>query len=296
MKRRTQRSRLLKSAVSALFVSGCLSPHFAHAQSPYRSHSAEMVHFESAGASRVAEKVRSGAQGVMVEIHVKVGDTVRKGQLLGHTDLDATKLQLDLAERAKDSKANVESALGQSEAWTVAREETEEAVRRRKAEETRLEWAIAMEKMYKANYEAQLEVEKVQEIQYEHWKQQYEKRFFRAPVEGVVTEVLVNVGSGVNIATHVFTISNDNTYIVPVLVPAPLADSAIREGTLPVRSADGKSVIRALVDNVKDDPRSTGEKIINLLINAADFPAATRAKLKGMKFDVLLPQIAQELR
>ena len=34
----------------------------------------------------------------------------------------------------------------------------------------------------------------------------YEKRFFRAPVDGIVTEVLVEVGKPVTIATHVFTI------------------------------------------------------------------------------------------
>ena len=57
--------------------------------------------------------------------------------------------------------------LSQAEAWTVAREETEEAVRRRKMDESRLDWAVAMEKMYHANYERQLDAEKTQQIQYE---------------------------------------------------------------------------------------------------------------------------------
>jgi len=282
-----------KSTIAAI-LSGCALISAASSQVPYQTQSGEMVLFESAGASRVVEKVRSGVQGVMATVLVKVGDTVKKGQVLGHTELDATKLQLDLARHTMESKANVESARSQAEAWTVAREETEDAVRRRKMEESRLEWALSMEKMYRANYELQLDAEGAQTIQYDYWKEQYEKRFFRAPVDGVVSEVLVDAGKPVNFATHVFTVSNESTYALPVTVPAELADAAVPNETLPVRSSDGKSVTRALVDSVIDDPREAGRKIVKLLVKAADFPAATRAKLKGMKFDVLLPEVAQE--
>ena len=252
-----------------------------------------MLLFESGGATRVVEKIRSSTQGVMFAIFVKPGDTVRKGQLLGHAELDATKLQLDLARQTMESKANVDSARSQAEAWTVTREETEEAVRKRKAEESRLEWAIAMEKKYQADYENQLAAEETQRIQYEYWKKQYENRFFRATVDGVISEVLVDVGMPVNFATHLFTIRNENTYALPVTVPAELADAAAPNKTLPVRSADGQSVSRALVDSVIDDPRAAGRKIIRLLLKSADLSSATRANLGGMKFDVLLPQLAQ---
>jgi len=253
-----------------------------------------MLLFESAGASRVVEKVRSSTQGVMFAVFVKAGEPVRKGQLLGHTELDATRLQLDLARQTMENKSNVESARNQAEAWTVAREETEEAVRKREVKESRLNWALAMEKMYQSNYETQLDAEETQRIQFEYWKKQYDSRFFRAPVDGIVSEVLVEPGKPVNFASHLFTISNETTYALPVSVPAELAESAIPNETLPVRSADGKSVSRALVDSVIDDPRTTGRKIVKLLLKAADLPSATRANLRGMKFDVLLPQLAQE--
>lgn len=276
-----------------MFIACCGGPfQSAMAQAPYQTKSGEMMLFQSAGASRVVEKVRSNTQGVMFAVFVKPGEPVRKGQLLGHTELDPTKLQLDLAQHTLNSKANVESAKSQAEAWTVTREETEEAVRRRKMDETRLDWAMAMEKMYQANYEVQLDAENLQQIQYGYWKEQYEKRFFRAPVDGVISEVVVDVGKPVNYATHVFTISNETTYALPVTVPADIAAAATSDETLPVRTADGKSVSRATVDRITDDPKSEGNKIIRLLIKAADFPASTRAKLMGMKFDVLLPQVA----
>lgn len=262
------------------------------AQVPVPTPSGEMLMCESAAASRVVEKVRSGVQGVMVEIHVKAGDTVRKGQLLGHTELDATKLQLDIAQHAMEAKGNVESAKNQAEAWVVARGETEQGVRRRELEKSRLDWAIAMEGMYRGNYETQLEAENLQLIQYEHWKQQYEKRFFRAPIDGVVSEVMVDVGKPVNYATHLFTIRDDGAFSIPVTVPAELAAVAESQKEFPVRTRDGSSVSHAHVQSVVDDPRNAGGKILKLLVRATDFPTAMRNKLLGMKFDVLLPNLA----
>ena len=141
-----------------------------HAQTP--TPVGDMLLCESAAASKVVEKIRSSAQGVIVETYVRVGESVKKGQILGHTDLDATKLQLDLAQHTMDAKGNVESAKGQAQAWSVNREETEEAVRRRKEEKSRLDWANAMEAMYKGNFDAQLEIENLQKIQYEYWNDQ----------------------------------------------------------------------------------------------------------------------------
>lgn len=269
-------------------------PKPAHAQALPQVEVGDMLLFESSAASRVSEKVRALAPGVMMELFVKPGEYVHKGQILGHTELDAAKLQLDLAKQTFESKTNVDAAEAQADAWLVTRDETEELVRKRKAEKSRLDWATAMEKMHRANFEGQLEAEKIQKIQYDFARKQYEKRFFRAPVSGVVTEGLVEIGKNVNFGTHVFTISNNHIYTVPVSVPAPIAAAVSPNGKLPVRSADGNVVKGAVVDSVTDNPKSAGEKIVRLLIEAADFPVATRARLAGMKFDVLLPQLAGE--
>jgi len=259
------------------------------AQTIFPTASGDMLMYQSAGASQVVEKVRAGAPGVMVGIFVKPGDSVVKGQILGHTDLDSTKLQLDVTKAVFESKSNVEAAQGQAEAWSVTRQETEDAFRRRKLEKTRLEWATAMEKMYRGTYEVQMDAEKTQLIQYEYWKDQYEKRFFRAPVDGVVSEVLADIGKQVGVATHVFTIRNDQLFAIPVTIPAEVARSAESGDSVPVRPANGKASTRALVDSVSNNPAKVGDKIIRLLVPVADFPATMRAKLVGMKFEVLFP-------
>lgn len=245
--------------------------------------------YQSAVANQVVEKVRASAPGVMVEIFVKPGDVVTKGQILGHTDLDAIKLQYDLAKAVFDSKSNVEAAQGQAEAWSVTRQETEDAIRRRKVEKTRLKWATAMEKMYHSTYEIQLDAEKTQFIQYEYCKEQYEKRFLRAPVDGVVSEVLTDIGKSVGIATHVFTIRNDQMFSITVTIPEKAARTAESSESVPVRPANGKTSAYALVDSVSDNPAKVGDKIIRLLVPVADFPASMRSKLLGMKFEVLFP-------
>jgi hypothetical protein len=180
----------------------------------------------------------------------------------------------------------------QANAWAATREETEEAVRRRQMDRTRLDWAMGMEKFHRSNYEAQLEQKKVQRIQYEYWKEQYEARFLRAPVDGLVTEVLVELGKQVGYATHVFTISNEHAYTIPVSVPTELASGIEKHSLLPVRTTSGRHVARAMVQSVMEDLASPGKKIIRLLINERDFPVQTRTDLPGMRFDVLMPQDA----
>lgn len=266
----------------------------AAAQVPFRSQAGEKFLFESAAASRVVEKVRSESEGTMVRIFVKPGDSVVKGQVLGHFELDAAEHKLNLARHAMESRSSLDATLAQADSWTVTREETEVQVRKRNLEQSRLDWATAMERMYRATYEQKLEEKKAQKMEYEFCKDQFEKRHFRAPVDGIVTEVLLEVGNRVGIATHAFTISNDNAYSLPLIVPDAIADAAVSEKVLPVRTADGKSVAKAKVHSVSDDPKTTGSKIVRLLIKAADFPVVTRNRLMGMKFDVLLPQVASE--
>ncbi len=261
-------------------------------QSIHRNSATQPLLFESTPAAKVLEKVRTKSPGTIVEMFVKLGDPVKKGQILGHTELATTKLQYDLAKQTLESEAAMNSAKGQAEAWTITREETEVAVRKRKAEKSRLDWASAMERMYQANYENQVELKKTQQIQYEYWKREYENRFLVAPADGVISEVLTEIGKNVSFATHVFTISDEHAYSLPISVPAPLAATVTLNDKLPIRSTADQSVTSAKVDSITDDPKFVGMKIIRLLIQAADFPPASRSGLKGKKFDVLLPEMA----
>lgn len=229
-----------------------------------------------------------------MEIFVKVGDSVKKGQVLGHTELAPTKLQLDLARLTIENNSKIRALEGQADAWTATREEAEEALRKRRVDKSRVEWATGMEKFFRGNYEAQLEQRKVERIQFEYWKQQYDSRFFRAPTDGLVSEILLDIGKPVTYATHVFTIGNEGSYVIPVSVPAEFASKISHAGSLPIRTSKDRHVSRGLVDSVMDDPKTPGQKIIKLRIQESDFPSAISSNLIGQKFDVLLPQSARK--
>jgi multidrug efflux pump subunit AcrA (membrane-fusion protein) len=292
MKRLTH-SRSLALAVIGLLAVSSIFTGSLHAQTPDRRQSGKKLLMESGAATKVEERIRSQVQGTVMEVYVKKGDSVTRGQLLAHIEFENAKLQFDLAQQALQSEAELEAAKSQHEASLATLEEAKQAVRRRNAEKPRLDWAAAMESMYRAKYEAQKDAKKNQTIHFEYWKRQYENCFFRAPVDGVVSEVLVESGAFVKLAAHVFTINNENALAIPLTVPAPVADSAMAEGSLPIRSEDGSSVIHAIVTGVKDDPRRAGAKILKLIIDTATLSASAREHLTGMKFDVLLPQVAQ---
>lgn len=274
----------------AILMSAAMSA--APAQTYKLSGTGGKIVVESDAASAVSEQVRAGAPGIIVKIFVKAGDEVKKGQILGHTDLAATKYQLDVARHAMENDAAVRAAQAHADAWAATREETQEALRKRKVDESRLEWASGMERFHRGNYEEQVERKKLQRIQYEYWKDQYESRFFKAPADGVVTQVLLDVGKPVNHATHVFTVGNKNAFIAPLTVPAALAAAISNNSLLPVRATNGLHVTNAVVDSIADDPKKPGFKIIRLLVNRSDFPQETGSNLPGTKFDVLLPAVA----
>lgn len=238
----------------------------------------------------MSEKVRAGAPGVLIAVFVKKGDAVKKGQVLGNMELATTKYQLDLARQTMENKAALRAFKALAEAWTATREETEEAVRKRAASDARLQWASNMERYHQGNYEAQLEQKKLQRVQYEYWQQQYEARFFKSPVDGLVTEVLLDIGKKVDYATHVFSVGNDESYVVPVELPAELAAAVPAGAALPVRSVNGGDVVRGLVEEILDNPKKAGGKIVRLLLHRSDFPSESGSNLAGTKFDVLLPQ------
>ncbi|HSP42203.1 MAG TPA: HlyD family efflux transporter periplasmic adaptor subunit [Luteolibacter sp.] len=270
-------------------------PGTLRAEPQRHSTSGDKVIVESGAASRVEEKVRLGAPGTLVAMFVEVGDAVQKGQLLGHTELEASKFQLDLARHALENLAPLKAAEGQAEAAVATRAETEEAVRKRTAAETRLDWAIGMEKFHRSNYEAKLEQKKLERIQFDYWTRQYEARFLRAPVDGVVTEVAAEMGRPLGHSAHVFTIGNDECYMIPVSLPAELAGNVTKSTRLPVRATSNGHVARGVVNEVSDDPSSPGKKLIRLLLNLHDFPPQMASNLAGMKFDVLFPQDGQDM-
>lgn len=263
----------------------------ADAQTSSRSNSRQQpLIVESEGAGQVCERVRSQAQGVVTQMLVKVGDEVRKGQVLGSLEFDQAKLQYDLSKATYESKAALESAKAQSEAWSAQREEIEASFKKRKVEKSKLDWALGMEAMYLQVYQVQKDLKKTQEIQYLYNKEQYEKRFFKAPCDGRVTEVMVDLGKPVTPAMHLFTIKNDDVYQVPVYLSDESSAQIVEGDLLPVRPVGTQQVTKAEVDRVEICNNATGKRMISLFVPVRDLPVKMQQTPKGLKFEVAMPR------
>ena len=158
-------------------------------------------------AQQVAEVIRAKRAGILVALFVKPGDLVTKNQVLGHTELDAARLNLDTARANLEATGTLDQMFWQHQALITTREEMEEAVRKRTAPKSRLKFTIAMEQAAQGQYQAQLDIEKVQKINFEHCQKEYEARFIHSPIDGVVSEVKVALGQAVAVGAPVFTVS-----------------------------------------------------------------------------------------
>jgi len=246
----------------------------------------------STGAVLAEETIRIEAPGTMDEILVKAGDSVKKGQMLAHTDLYSTKQSLDIARSNFEAKGNPDQALAQYQACTIQREQAEDAVRQShtKSNTEQLALATALEQAAKGQYEAQMDNKAVQKIQLDYWIDEYARRIVVSPLDGVVSEVLVKPGAGVNYATPICTVRKAGYYSVLVTIPAAAAETASQMGCLMVLAPGGKTITRADIDTITDDPAAPGKnKIVKLLIGKDDLPAIDQARPEGLKFDVFVP-------
>jgi len=191
-------------------------------------------------AGNVLEVIRAKRAGTLVALFVKPGDVVSKNQLLGHTELDAAKLNVDMARANLESTGTLDQMFWQYQALITTREEVEEAVRKRTAPKSRLQYAIAMENWAKGQYQAQQEIKKVQRINYEHCKLEYEARFFYSPIDGVITEVKVAVAQAVGLGAAAFTLTNDSRVSIPAaaLVMPDAAARQVEKPSVPANAGE----------------------------------------------------------
>ena len=234
------------------------------------------------------EVVRARTSGVITNMFITVGQEVKKGQVLGHTYLVDTKYKLDQARLAWENNATLRALEAHADAWSVTREETKAKLRKREVAESRLDWAMHMERFHRSNYEAKLEQQEVNRLHVTYWEKQYEDCFITAPADGVVTTLNKDVGDAVGMAAHVCTIINEESFVVPVPVSAELAKMVSVGSNLPLRTSHDKQLTTGKVESIDRDPNDPKGKVIKVILGPEEVTSSQLPEVAGITFDVLL--------
>ncbi len=276
------------SAVLAILITGTVMGADERGLSPSAA-----TRVESGAAEQTSEIVRVKRAGTVVALFVKAGDTVKKGQVMGHTELDQAKLNMDTAATNLNAEGALNQMYWQHQAMIHSRADAETNARKRLISESRLQQAISMEKWAEGQYQVQKDLKKVQKIHYNHYKSEYDSRIFRAPFDGVVKEVKVTLAQSVGLAYHAFTITNDTYWSVPVSLSESSAKAAVQAGRIPLRAKSGGATIWGTVAGVSDQFTAAGmSKIVRLLVDKNDLKGH-QAKVvpQDLKFDIIVPAV-----
>ncbi len=139
-------------------------------------------------------EVAAAETGLISEIKVREGDTVRQGDVLATLDRDVLLALLAIADQAMQSTGNLDSALAELRLRKERLEKLEELLAKghaRQEEVTRARTDLAIA-------EAQVRLARedllIKKLDYEKIQAQFERRILRAPLDGVIPRIQKNVG------------------------------------------------------------------------------------------------------
>ncbi len=181
--------------------------------------------------------------GLLEHIQVAVGDTVKKGAELGHLDhhrqyhaLQAAKIRA--ADRSKINELQAEVSLTRS-----ILEDHQEQARRRRVSEHTVRQSEARAQSSQAKLESAKTTQALSELALEEAQNNYDRRFFLAPFDGVIVAIHKGKNETVALGNSVFTIVDHTNWLVRHSVPESIASTMVVGKTLPLYQA-GSQITR----------------------------------------------------
>ncbi len=231
------------------------------------------------------QAVRSLAPGTITRIYARPGQQVKFGEILAELDYDQQRYQRDSAKAQAEAEGGMQSAEGQLAQRKADLEEARELLRRRQIAEYRVVSAEAWVHWAEGQLKAIREQKEQQKLTYDYWSDEYEKRFIRAPFDGVITELKVTEGQGIGIAAHVFTQSNPNaTQLTTSLTSAQLGGLSVKDKIM-VRQPESKKLVEAVVQEILEDPADKTKKVVRLLVDNR----SSGEPVKPGPYDIFVP-------
>lgn len=233
------------------------------------------------------EKVHTGDRGLLAELRATVGQKVHEGELMA--TLEDT-VQRHAYERARlnmrdDSSVRIaEANLAKSNAEL---REIEAKVRRRQASDLDVQKAASDLKIAEARLDSAIISHQQKELQYEEAKRNLEKRRIRAPMDGVVLEVMKGRGEDMKSGEHLFTVIDPAKVKLNMVMPASSARNLQVGQTVPVRQGSTGMHRLARVDSIH--PAADSESGEQEVILSMDHPP-NQHPIEPANYDMAVPE------
>ena len=193
--------------------------------------------------------VAAPVTGVVAHVNVQEGDEVVAGQELAELNQDVFRLTLEIAERVKELRGQLESA----SAELRLRNE-----RLRNLEILQRDNYASPEEVLRGNTEAEMseaqllavqESLEVKALEYERAQAQLEERIIRSPIEGVVVKVFKDEGEYVAPTDpSIVKIVSLDPLLATFSVPASIAASLNRDQEVKLRFPPAKTSVPATIE------------------------------------------------
>lgn len=229
--------------------------------------------------------------GIVADVSVDRGDTVAKGQAIARLDAEIEELALAIAEVRAEDVSQIQGLEArivflQKQAERNEQLAARDAVSNTAAAEARLEAVIAERELDQARLAHRLAALEARQA-----RAAVEQRVLRSPVDGVVTERLLNPGEYREGESHIATIARLDPLRVEAFVPIGLFD----------RIAIGQR-LEVIPEAPLDLPLSAEVVVVDRVFDAATATFGVRLTLDnadlalpaGLRCDLLLPVAGAE--
>jgi RND family efflux transporter MFP subunit len=195
-------------------------------------------------------EVASPEQGIVTEVHVRVGEFVVKGQPIASLDDDLHRIMLDTARDRKSARGALEAAEAELQMRTSRLEKLQELVQEGFGRKEELERAQADHEIAQAELKAEREKLIEQQWQFTKIEAELRRRVVVAPMDGIVAARLKEQGEYVAPnEPNVITLVELNPLLAKFPMKRSQAKSLRINGTVDVRLEDGK-VVQGIVDEI----------------------------------------------
>lgn len=198
--------------------------------------------------------VAAAEMGIVAQVEVEEGQTVKVGQVLATLDQAQYRAQLAVAKQHRDAQGPIDAARAELDLRRGRLRGLLELQAEGFARSEEIERAEADVAMGEADLKTELEQHEIRKLEYERLKVQMQRRVIRARHDGVITTIHKRAGEFVapNDPVVVTLVQLDPLYL-PLAIPQEKLNG-FREGrTLTVRFASSNEETEAVVDFISPE-------------------------------------------